>query len=427
MSVPTASRTESVSPRDANASAEMAPAARRRLRIASVCTLFPTETEPHKGVFVARRAARLSHLADVRALHPLPWFPVLRPRAKNQAGEFANLQILRRRMFYLPGALKRLDSRWLARCITPVLEQWYKESGLDLVDAHFGYPEGVGAVMAARRLGLPVFITMRGNEQRYLKQPVIRGQLVDALHACDGIIAVGATLRDAAVSAGIDASKIEVIPNAVDRGQFSPGDKCAARAALGLPEESPVIVSVGQLVSGKGHHVLIQAMHELRRQHPDVVLAIIGGPAYERDYPRKLRSLVDSLDLSVTVRFEGNQSPATVAQWLQAADVFSLCTEREGCCNAVLEAVACGLPVVTTPAGDNAVYVQDDENGYLVEPGDANALGSAIDAALQRTWNSEVISGRLSRDGWDGVARRVLDFFHTRLDDVAGRRSATTI
>ena len=406
---------DQAAPEKSAAGAETASRA-RRLRVASVCTLFPTDAEPHKGIFVARRVSHVAQIADVRAIQPIPWFPLLRPvRATSPASGCLAPAPEQPRMFYLPGALKRLDGKWLARSIEPLLRRWRDEGGLDLVDAHFGYPEGVGAVLAAGRLGIPVFATLRGNEQVYLRQPAIRGQLLDALQRCHGVVAVSRRLCDAVCDAGVDREKVRVIPNAVDRRLFSPSDQGAARAALGLPAESPVIVSVGQLVRGKGHDVLVRAVHRLRFKHPDVVLAIVGGASYERDWPRSLESLIASLDMKGTVRLAGARPPDEVARWLCAGDVFGLCTEREGCCNSVLEALACGRPVVTTAAGDNAVYVVPSENGYIVAHDDVDAVCSALDAALTREWDSGRISGSLPRDGWDGVARRVVEFFSERL------------
>jgi glycosyltransferase involved in cell wall biosynthesis len=367
----------------------------------------------------------MARLAEVHALQPVPWFPILRPATGANSNTYdRDLCIDRRRMFYLPGALKRLDAGWLCRSILPVLRQWHNEAGLDLIDAHFGYPEGVGSVLAAGRLGIPAFVTLRGNEQVYLKDSAIRSQLVEALHASRGIIAVSRALRDAAVSAGIDARKIRVIPNAVDRTEFSPGDKQAARTQLGLPIHSPVIVSVGQLVSGKGHHLLVQAVHELRICHPDIVLAIVGGTAYERDYPRQLQATIDSLEMNTSVRLAGSQTPAQVANWLRAADVFALCTEREGCCNAILEALACGVPVVTTDVGDNAVYVDPPTNGYVVSPESATEVSAALERSLGRGWDAREISARLPQADWATVARAVIDFFESQLN--AGTRDTAT-
>src|SRR5439155_2781011 len=144
-----------------------------------------------------------------------------------------------------------------------------------------------------------------------------------------------------------------VIPNAVDRELFRLGDRNAARAALGIAAGGRLIVCVGMLVQGKGQHLLLRALARLRLRHPDLRLALVGGPAHEPGYLRSRQKMVAELALGDAVHMTGSQSPQQVVQWLQAADLFALPTFDEGCCNAVLEAMACGLPVVTTPAGDN--------------------------------------------------------------------------
>jgi teichuronic acid biosynthesis glycosyltransferase TuaC len=113
-----------------------------------------------------------------------------------------------------------------------------------------------------------------------------------------------------------------------------------------------------------------------------------------------------------------------VVEWLRAADVFALATEREGCCNAVLEALATGVPVVTTPAGDNAQYVKPGQNGLLVPIGDSAALAAALAQALaSHAWNAAEISRSLHSavGNWTDVATRVLQFFSQRLASPADR------
>jgi glycosyltransferase involved in cell wall biosynthesis len=136
----------------------------------------------------------------------------------------------------------------------------------------------------------------------------------------------------------------------------------------------------------------------------------------ESAYPPRLRKLAAQLGLTEAVRFVGSQNPTRVATWLQAADVFVLATFREGCCNAVLEALACGLPVVTTAVGDNELYVAPPQHGLIVPAGDVHALELAIDTALTRTWNSRAIAQSIAqRGGWDMVATNIAEFFEARL------------
>jgi glycosyltransferase involved in cell wall biosynthesis len=127
------------------------------------------------------------------------------------------------------------------------------------------------------------------------------------------------------------------------------------------------------------------------------------------------------------VRFAGNIPPLEVARWLQAADVFALGTAREGCCNAVLEALAVGAPVVTTPVGDNAYFVRDGVNGRVVPVDDAGAMATAISAALTTDWDRPGIARALAQQAgsWDGVGQRVLEFMNERLTQHAAPQRAS--
>ncbi len=392
----------------------------RSLNIASISTLYPSNEQPHRGVFVERRLNGLSQIANVRVIQPVPWFPVLRPRqprtVSNGRPSSPRVSVAREPMFYLPGIWKSLDAWWLEQAILPALLDWKHDDQVDLIDAHFGYPEGVAGVRAARRLGVPAFVTVRGNEVKYLTHPRIGPLLLDALLQCAGIITVSHSLKQALGSHGVPLERIEVIPNAVDTQTFRPGSQAEARDRLGLPPDRRYLISVGHLVYEKGHHLAIESLPVLRKREPDLELIILGGAASEAKYPQRLQALAAHLGVADAVRFVGSQHPQDVATWLQAADVFVLATYREGCCNAVLEALACGKPVVTTAAGDNEYYVAPPQHGLIVPCGNALALVLAVTAALKRTWDSQAISRSIMQlGGWDAVARSVARFFEKRL------------
>ena len=197
-----------------------------------------------------------------------------------------------------------------------------------------------------------------------------------------------------------------VVPNAVDRSIFAPGDRCAARARLNLPLDELLIVSVGHLLSVKRHTVLLDAVAMVRKSVP-AKLVIIGGPSYETGYPKVLRDQVERLSLGQAVRFAGKLPPAEVVGWLRAANVFALASAREGCCNAVLEALSTGVPVIATKVGDNPYFVQEGVNGYLVPPDDAGALARGLEQGFARTWNASAIACGLGVGAWSDAAARV--------------------
>jgi len=395
------------------------------LRIVSVCRSLPTPADPSAGIFVLNRLAAMSKAAEMRVVQPVPHLPFGRPLpswARAPRHRLGELEIEHAPMLYIPGVLKSFDGSWLARSIGPLIERMHAARPIDLIDAHFGFPDGAGCVSVGRRLGIPVFITLRGFEQERSRDFFIGPQLRTAMRAAAGCVAVSETLRDLALRSGVEPQAVQVIHNAIDAATFSPADGLGARQRLGLPAGSKLIVSVGHLIDRKRHHVLVEAFAAVRREFPDATLAVIGGRSAEPRYASQLEAQIRAQGLQSSVRLVGNLAQPEVVDWLRAADVFALLSAREGCCNAVLEALAVGVPVVATPAGDNAVFVQRGRNGEIVPVDDAPATTRALSAVLKRTdWDRAAISSKLGAQvgNWGVVAERVLAFFRQRLAGIA--------
>jgi len=392
------------------------------LHIVSVCRSLPTPDDPSAGVFVLNRIAAMSKVADVRIVQPIPYMPGVRPLpqwARAPRHRVGDLDLEHAPMAYVPGMLKSLDPAWLARSIRPAIQRIHTARPIDLIDAHFGFPDGMGCVSVGRRLGIPVFITLRGFEQDRSRDVVIGPRLKASMRAACGCVAVSETLRALALRSGVDSQAVRVIHNAIDGSTFNSGDgRDNARRRLGVPADAKLIVSVGRLIALKRHHVLVDAFAALRQELPQASLAIIGGRSLEPHYASQLEAQIRALGLQSSVRLVGNLPQPDVVDWLRAADSFALLSSREGCNNAVLEALAVGAPVVATPAGDNAIFVHSGINGEIVPIDDARATAGALGAVLQRSaWDRTAISGKLTAQvgDWSAVAERVLGFFRERL------------
>ena len=393
--------------------------------IASVCRTLPTPIAGTDGIFVFRRIQAVAGYAQVHVCQPLPYFPVIRPLAawaKNENHQVGDVTITHAPMFYLPGLLKRLDAMWLYRAVRRQLREWHRTKKLDAIDAHFGYPDGVGAVRVAREIGVPVFVTVRGVEEEYLRTPAIAKIMLDALQQADGCICVSHSLKEVLVKAGVSDQKIRVIHNAVDRQTFAPQSKNEARETLGISEESRLIVSVGNLLSVKGHDVLVRSFAEVRSNHVSAKLVVIGAEMHEPSYHNYLKRLSASLGVSEHVKFVGRQKPEDVSLWLAAADAFALASRREGCCNALLESLACGVPSVVTSVGDNPSFVHDGQNGYLVRTDCPEEMAQRLHWVLESDhWRKLEISNQLGVSDWSSVGMQVLDFMNERIE--AARRA----
>lgn len=383
-------------------------------RILSVCSIFPTEKSPTFGLFVFRRLCQLSKLYDLRMLVPQSYFPILRPRAQDWPLRATPFEVSIKRMFYFPGVAKHWDGRWLER----VVASWVSGmTDLDpqntILDAHFGYPEGVGCYRVAKKKNLPLFITVRGLETELMAVPAIKRQMLEAFDYCTGIIAVSQSLKDMLIQNGVDGSKIRVISNGVDSDIYCPGTRHASRKHLSISPDSRLIVSLGNIQKRKGYDLLIEAISAYRND-PKFRCVILGG-VNESATKASLDASVQQLGLKDQVHFFGQATPDVVVEWLRAADLFVLPTRREGCCNAVLEALSTGVPVISTPAGDNTKFVSDGLNGFIVPHESPNALYSAIDRSWNHPWDSKIISKTVHPYTWEGAAQQVAQYFGERL------------
>ncbi len=225
----------------------------------------------------------------------------------------------------------------------------------------------------------------------------------------DEVICVSDALLDECLAARVPLERCRVIENAIDLTKYSDlPDRAAARRSLGLPEQGNVVVSVGRLSPEKGFDVLIRAVDQLLESGCDVRL-LIAGEGTERS---ALESLISELHREDRIQLLGHQpDPRTI---YAAADAFVLSSHREGLPNVLLEAFACGLPVVATAVGGVPRVIADEHNGLLVPPGDVNGLT----VTLSRLLHNDALQQQLAT-----AARRTLSErcrFEARMRKVVG-------
>lgn len=392
-------------------------------------SLFPSKVQPGAGPFVRERMFRVGRRLPLCVVAPVPWFPLqsllrrwrphFRPGAPVHEVQ-QGFEVWYPRFLCVPGVLKRVDGLAMALGAYPRMRRLRRAGRLDLIDAHFGYPDGYAAVLLGRWLGVPVTITLRGTESRHAADPALRPLLLKALLGAERVFAVADALKQVAVSIGVPAERITVVGNGVDTERFAPVDRARAREVLGLAENAPVLVSVGGLVERKGFHRVIELLPRLRERWPGLTYLIVGGASAEGNNRPQLEQQVAALGLQDTVRFLGSMPPDELRQPLSAADVFVLATRNEGWANVFLEAMACGLPVVTTDVGGNREVVDRDELGIVVPFGDAAALEAALDAALAKSWDRALIRRHAEDNAWDGRVDRLCAAFA----ELAGRHDA---
>ncbi len=386
-----------------------APAGAPRVIVFS--SLFPSQAAPTSGTFIRERMFRVGRFVPLIVVAPQAWSPVdpfirwfrrtFRPMAP--AHEVMDgVEVYRPRFFSLPGVLKGLDGLSMAyaslRCVRRIQEKFRPT----LIDAHFLYPDGYAATRIGRALGLPVTITIRGSKDEWLigtnREPMLR----EAMNAAAHLFSVSESLkRDVGVRMGVEPSKITVVGNGVDLDKFARVDQHQARKRVGLPDDAQVMIGVGGLIERKGFHRVIPLISELREKYPNLIYVIVGGGATQADMSQQLVELCRLHGVADMVRLVGPKPPEELKWYYSAADIFVLATAHEGWANVFLEAMACGLPVVTTRVGGNPQVVADGSLGSLVDYWDPISFRHAIDQALSTSWDRDRIIAYARLNTWD--------------------------
>jgi glycosyltransferase involved in cell wall biosynthesis len=235
-----------------------------------------------------------------------------------------------------------------------------------------------------REAGIPfVLITQGSDTHQYLADPIRRGKIVSAATACEALICRSGDLRNRLETAGVPREKLHLIYNGIDPDVFCPRDRMDSRRALSLDVEPPILLFVGNLLPIKNPLFLIRAHAKLNSLRtgaglPKARLYLIG------EGPLKDKMLREStiLGTSTEVKFLGRRNSREVAIWMNAADLFCLSSLNEGFPNVLLEAMACGLPVVSTDVGGIRERISSHSLGWLVPSGNLESYTAAIHEAL---------------------------------------------
>ncbi len=388
------------------------------LRILTFSTLYPSSNRPGHGIFVETRLRELlsSGKVEAKVVAPVPWFPSDNPRW----GEYSRMAAVPRqevwngvevhhpRYVLLPKIgmtsaplMMALGAR---RCIARLIEEGFD---FDVIDAHYYYPDGVAAALLARWFKKPFTVTARGTDLNLIPMYSLPRKMMQWTAARASVsIGVCQALVDVLRTWQVPGDRLAVLRNGVDLQRFRPLDQEECRRELNL-SGSPLLLSVGYLIERKGHHIAIKALANLRSQYPDARLVIVGDGS-ERV---ALEALAHELQVSDRVTFAGARPNAELIKWYSAADVLILASSREGWANVLLEAMACGTPVVASNIWGTPEVVQDGRVGELVEGREPAAFATAIATLLMRGSSRSEIRAYAEEFSWQATTDGQLQLF----------------
>lgn len=361
----------------------------------TLSTAWPDRAWTTHGVFVEQRARWMREQFQVSVVAPVG----IRRAWKREAREALPSVEARPVFWYVPGILKRFDSRFLAASVRPALRRVHDERPIDWIDAHFSWPEGAAAAQLARELDVPFSITLHGTLGWLWEDRPRRERMGAALRQASAVFAVSRELRSRALELGVAPERLELLPNGYNPDCFHLPDGAPSPA-------SPLVVAVGHLSERKGFQHLISAWPRVLQAHPAARLVIVGAGGAEGDCERALRSQVLRLGLGDSVQMPGNLPQREVGNLLRQASCFALPSAFEGCPLVVVEALACGVPIVATDVGEVPALVGSGQGLLIPTPVRAERLADAVDEVLQRDWPARRVAAAVQDLDWRSISMR---------------------
>lgn len=381
------------------------------MRICVATTNFPRHAGDSEGTFVwehARAVSRLGHqvrvvaqhwpglpthewMEDIEVFRPHYWWPESGELLRQPGG---GLPIVWRRQ---PWARVQMlpfvgvHALAIARCARDC----------DVIHAHWTLSAGC-AWLGRRGHGRPIVATLQGSDVFQVTRSGLGAWMTRlVLGRCDRISAISRALAETAIATGVPASRIAVIPNGVNVEQFVPPTE---------PRQE-VLLFVGTLIPRKGAGYLLRAMPQIVSRHPAVRLVVVGeGPEQGA-----LEYQARELGISQRVEFVGWQPRDSIRDWMQRARLLVLPSLEEGLGVVLLEALACGTPIIGSDVGGIPDVVVP-EVGILVPPADPVRLAEAADHLLsdQARWRQMSQQARQRVEAcyaWPKIAGRFVEMY----------------
>jgi glycosyltransferase involved in cell wall biosynthesis len=330
---------------------------------------------------------------------------------------------------------------------TALAHLWFdtRVYGCDIVHAHSTYPNGYAAArlkaLSKSFRKVPLVVTPHGEDIHVVPEigfgqrldPIQRPKIEYALDNADLITAISKGVEESLLDADVDPARIRRIPNGVDVDRFEKRQSVDVRGWLKFAADARIVVTIGNYHPRKGQDVLIRAMAEVVKTEPRTRLVIIGtktdalSPLIKELNLEGYVALTGRLDVPVPrtmteIVDDRSTQPDLVAAILKASEMYvsaGTYEGAEGLSLAVLEALACGLPIVATRISGNVDIIKDGENGMLVPPSQPAPLAEGILHLLR----DREMHGRLAENAratglryrWGEIASQYLDAYQEAL------------
>jgi glycosyltransferase involved in cell wall biosynthesis len=379
------------------------------MNILVLTTLYPNNIQHRHGVFIENRVKELVKRypgVNVKVIAPVPYFPSWLPLAEYKkyskvvAQEVRNnIEISHPKYLVIPKVGMNITPYFLyntaLKAIKEVIESGFQ---VDVIDSHYFYPDGVVASWVGKKMNIPVMITARGSDINVISENKIAGRRIKkALNTVAASAAVSQALAIEMIKLAPNAPEPIVLRNGVDLDFFNP-EAPKPKLPCHLSDDESLLLSVGNLIELKGHHLVIEALLQL----PKIKLIIIG----EGNQRQELEQLVNQLNLKDRVFFTGNIQQHELPGYYACADLLVLASSREGMPNVLLEALACGTPVVATNVGGSVEIITEPNAGELIGQRSIENIISGVKSVLLRKPKFSLVRKVAELFSWQQVSEK---------------------
>lgn len=392
------------------------------VKILAISHLFPHLKEKRYGIFAARQLSEIHRLgAEITVIVPRVWCPRFLQRFERWKDydhncplcQFEGLNTISAPYIRPPG---NWYNRWSGFVVFNVIRKkvlrLHKEKRFDIIYATDLFPDGDAAVRLSKYLRTPATCLCIGvdvNITAHTSNRMYR-HFVKTAKALDGVLTCGQSVADGVKA--VTGKNPLCVYGVLDLEEFSPAsDKTSLRKELGLPSDKTIALYAGYLMKRKGIYELVEAFYRARQKYPHTLLVMCGGG------PEKagLENLARERNIEHSVLLVGEVEPEQMSKWMKASNLFVLASHTEGMPNVMMEAMACGLPVIATTVGGLPEAIGDCEGAILVPPKNIEALEEAMvkviaDHQLQARMQIASRTRAEERFSVKRNARRILDY-----------------
>ncbi|MEE9173700.1 MAG: glycosyltransferase [Thermoplasmata archaeon] len=349
----------------------------RRVRLLTVSHLFKNPLEHSKLPHLEDLFKALSQEMDVEVIAPVPWYPPIRfPRRWYRFSQiprehaYGDVRVRYPRQFVLPARILYFRA---ARSFLRTLRRTTSGEPYDVIWAHYAYPDGWAAVKLGAERGLPVIVTVRGEDVRSdVKHMGVRPLVEWTLAAADVVTSPHPETTE--LAQGLGREKVVELNNSLDVERFSSGDGRKIRQEVGLGDEF-VVTFVAHLVEFRDPKSFVEAAAQVPTDEP-IVFLMVGSAGRGREQVN-LRGLAEDLGVRDRVKFLGDRGD--IPDILAASDLFVSLSPYENIWNnALLEAMASGTACIVTQVGLTDQYLRHQKEAWLVPPRSPAQISEAI-------------------------------------------------